>query len=165
MFLYSKWRNIPIDTRTKIAHQFGIIKKKPTHVSDNRIIEDGYLVEDIESTLTVDKLQEYTTSQETDMILLWNMMIDKIEGKTPIVEINTIFPVELPPVIEPTPEATVVPIQIITTPSGQGFPSSGVTKEPDGFIEGQLVISEDVSPLREVKLIEKKPKGRPKKKK
>lgn len=99
MFLYTSWRNTPINTRIKIAESFGLIKKKSTHVSDNKVIDDGYLIEDVESVINIDRLQQYTGSDSTDMVILWDLMIDKVEGKVviqaePIVVENVIELVE-----------------------------------------------------------------------
>lgn len=50
---------------------------------DNRIQDDGYRFQDIEKTLTVEALQEYTGSTEKDFVTLWNLMAEKLEGREP----------------------------------------------------------------------------------
>lgn len=81
LFLYGKWTATPISTRTKIAAQFGIQKKRSTHVANNEIIDDGYVIKEIEEALNIDALQKYLGTSETDMLTLWLWMVDKIEGR------------------------------------------------------------------------------------
>lgn len=81
LFLFSKWMATPISTRTKIAAQFGIQKKRSTHVANNEIVDDGYIIKEIEEALNIDALQKYLNTSETDMLTLWLWMVDKIEGR------------------------------------------------------------------------------------
>jgi hypothetical protein len=75
MFLYSRWLSLPITTRIKIASDFGIIKKGSTHVVDNKIQSDGYVISEVEEALTVPALQKYLNTDETDMSILWSMLV------------------------------------------------------------------------------------------
>jgi hypothetical protein len=93
---------VPIATRHKLAEVFGFKKVRSTHVSNDIVVDDGFNIKDIEDALTVEKMQDYTFSTETDMGILFGLTVDKAEGK-------------LPPVIEPTPEATPIPIETIST--------------------------------------------------
>lgn len=81
MFLYHKWMELNINTRHAIAAQFGIEKKGSTEVFNNTIKSDGYLVKDVEQALNIDALQEYLGTHETDMMILWMWLVEKIEGK------------------------------------------------------------------------------------
>jgi len=81
--MYSDWCQLSLVTRMKIANAFGIKKTGATHVSNNYVQSDGYAVKDIESVLNVKTLQEFLKSEETDARTLWNLMVDKVEGKTP----------------------------------------------------------------------------------
>ncbi len=81
MFLYSKWCELNISTRHAIAAQFGIQKKGPTEVFDNHIKSDGYLIKEVEEALNIDALQKYIGTNETDMMVLWMWLIEKIEGR------------------------------------------------------------------------------------
>lgn len=81
MFLYSSWLSLPLSTRVKIADQFKIIKKGSTEVFNDTIKSDGYLIKDIETLIDVPTLQDYLNTEETDMGLLWEWMVDKVEGK------------------------------------------------------------------------------------
>ncbi len=94
MILYSRWCELPLSTRHKIAGEFGIIKKGPTHVADNVVRDDGYAVKDIEAALTMHSLQKYLGTSETDVTVLWSYLVDKMEGRDiQIMDIST--PVEI----------------------------------------------------------------------
>lgn len=80
MFLYHKWLELPVSTRHKIASEFNITKKNPTHVQDSVVINDGYVVKDIEEALNVDALQKYLRIEITDMMVLWNELVFRIEN-------------------------------------------------------------------------------------
>ncbi len=77
MFLYSKWMGLDLGIRQQIAAEFGIAKTAPTHVNDNKIISDGYKVEDVENALNIDALQQFLGSTETDMAVLWDLLIER----------------------------------------------------------------------------------------
>lgn len=97
MFLYSKWRELPLTTRALLAAQFGFSKAGPTHVSDNRIVDDGYKIEDVERCLNLDAIEKYTGVEQTDMATLWDLMVAKIEGR----------------VSEPVPEVIVEEVIVV----------------------------------------------------
>lgn len=81
MVLYYQWLQLPLATRAKIAQEFGFIKKGPTEVFSNTIKSDGYLIKDIDEAITLNGLQKYLGTTETDFTILWNYLIDKIEGR------------------------------------------------------------------------------------
>lgn len=82
MLLYSKWISLPIQTRIKIAADFGIIKKGSIHVVDNHIQNDGYLIKDVEDALNTKAIQKYTGNEnQTDLSILWDCLVAKAEGK------------------------------------------------------------------------------------
>lgn len=93
-FLYSTWIKLPIETRIKIAGIFNIPKQGPTHVFNNEIQSDGYSIKEIESALTIPALQGYLGSQETDMLKLWTMLVDKVEGRVTEVKVPEVNPPE-----------------------------------------------------------------------
>lgn len=78
MILYSQWLALPINVRHKLAADFGIIKKTPTHVQDNVVVNDGYVIKEVEDALTVEAMQVYlgVGVQETDINVLWDMVIN-----------------------------------------------------------------------------------------
>lgn len=107
MFLYSSWQKLSTETKAKIAAKFGISKSLPTHVFDNRVIQDGYPINDIESKLTLDSVQKFLGSNETDMAKLWGWLVDKVEGRVPTEEIAAVVnePVTFSAgTVEPIPE-------------------------------------------------------------
>lgn len=73
--------------RNDIAVQFGIPKSGTTHVDSNQIVSDGYKVEDIDAKLTPEAIQEYVGVINSDMEVVWDMMIDKVQGIEPKEEI------------------------------------------------------------------------------
>lgn len=81
MFLFSKWLQLPLTTRALIAAQFGIIKRGSTEVFNNEVVKDGYVLGEIEAALNIDAIQKYVVSDNTDMAILWDMMVAKAEGK------------------------------------------------------------------------------------
>lgn len=89
-FYYTRWLELPLATRISLALVFGIAKIRPTHVSDNRVADDGYNVKDIENALSLENIQKYLETKETDMVILWQDLIDKVEGR-----VGTIAPTAL----------------------------------------------------------------------
>lgn len=97
MFLYSKWTELPITARIKLANDFGIPRIRSVHVSDNRIVDDGYDLKAVEKALAVEKLQVYLNSKETDTDKLWELLVAKAEGRETVAtqeETFTILPQE-----------------------------------------------------------------------
>ncbi len=100
MILYSRWCALTIATRNKLAEAFGIIKKGATLVDSNIIKHDGYVIEDIESAMTVKAMQDFLRVGNTDTEQLWQMTIDRIEDRevegalpvTPIAPSITVLP-------------------------------------------------------------------------
>ncbi len=81
MLSYSKWLDLPMAMRVKIATQFGIIKKGSTEVFNNTIKSDGYLLKDIETSLSAENLRIFVDEpNENDMVTLWNLMLNKMNG-------------------------------------------------------------------------------------
>jgi hypothetical protein len=118
MFSYTKWLSLPLVTRQKIATIFNIPKLRATHVANDQILDDGYDVRDIEKVMSLSSLQEYTGNNSNDILMLYELMLDKVEGK-PIIEVPQveIKAEDIVPgaVIKITPEATPIPIEVITT--------------------------------------------------
>lgn len=109
MFLYSQWRQLPLDIRNDIAKQFGISKSGPTHVDSNVIVSDGYKIEEVEAALNIDALQSFTGSDDTNMTVLWDLMVNRIMN--PVAEPAVEVPAEeVPaeaPVVEEAPEPVI----------------------------------------------------------
>lgn len=107
MFLYGHWIKLPIATRTAIAIAFGIPKTGSTHVANNEVISDGYKIFDVENALNLDALQRYLNSDETDFVILWNLLVAKTEGKEE--EITTITTTA--PISGGTETVVIIPIK------------------------------------------------------
>lgn len=81
MFQYGNWLRLPLPTRQKIAHEFNIVKRGSTHVVDNRVQDDGYLVHEVEAALTPEAIQRFLNTGEADLEVLWGKLVDRIEGR------------------------------------------------------------------------------------
>lgn len=94
MLLYSHWLSLPIHIRYKIASDFGITKKGATHVVNNEIQSDGFLIKDVEQILNVDALQKHLGTTETDMALLWNELVYRAEHpeevRMPVIQVESV---------------------------------------------------------------------------
>lgn len=88
VFMYSRWMALPLSTKAKLATQFGIPKNGAIEVYANTIKSDGYLVHDIENALTLNAMQKFLGSDETDGNILWEYLINKIENRTQKMEEN-----------------------------------------------------------------------------
>lgn len=102
MILYSRWLSLPLDIRHKIAAEFNIAKKGATHVVDNKVQNDGFLIEEIETALNRDALQLYLgMMKEKEMEVLWNTLVARMKGE----EITIVTPPRLTIGILPAVEA------------------------------------------------------------
>ncbi len=105
--------NLPIATRQAIALAFGINKKNPTHVVDNYVRDDGYVIGDIESALTVERMQAYLGNKSIDEHVLFETLVAKAEGR----EVEVVAePIEIvPSVLRVEEEVKPKPRTIRTT--------------------------------------------------
>lgn len=93
---------LPIATKALLAKEFGFSKTGPTHVSDSRVVSDGYKVADVENAMDISAIKKYVGAKDAvSYDDLWNMMIDKVEGRT----------VSAPPEPEKTSEPITVPVE------------------------------------------------------
>lgn len=51
MFTFSKWLELPLSIRIKLATHYGVVKKGSTHVFDSKVQSDGYDIKDVETML------------------------------------------------------------------------------------------------------------------
>jgi len=84
ILLYSRWLALPIGTRHAIALAFGIKKKNPTHVIDNYVREDGYVIGDIETALTATAMENFVGGKFSDANTLFDAVIAKVAGGEPL---------------------------------------------------------------------------------
>lgn len=94
MILYSSWLKLPLSTRNKVAEKFKLSKTGPTHVFGKDVIQDGYDLKNIEGALTVDNMQKFLNSTETNPEALFRLVVDTVEGRIqiqqPVVETITV---------------------------------------------------------------------------
>lgn len=93
---------LPLETKIKLSKVFGFAKTSPTHVSDNKVVSDGYKIEDVEHAMNLDAIQNYLGTKEKDFSLLWDMLLLKVEGKlvddpTMLAPVGTTETVTIPP--------------------------------------------------------------------
>lgn len=98
-FLYSRWLQLPLPTRHAIAKILDIPKTGQTHVQDNRIVSDGYPIEEVERALESPRLQEILGTQSDNAEELWNLLIEKATYVEPK-PVQTFAAKESEPVIE-----------------------------------------------------------------
>lgn len=79
--LYSRWCDTNLSTRYKIAEIFGIKKVRSTHVADNKVKDDGFEIKDVEEAMTTPKLQEFLKNPSDDLGVLFQLLVDTLEGK------------------------------------------------------------------------------------
>lgn len=109
IFLYSKWMSLELPTRHAIARVLDIPKSGPTHVQDNRIVSDGYVMEAVEAALDPKNIQKVLDADTDNPEELWDLLVHTaafVAPKVaPTVEVVVETPVE--PVVEEKPEPTL----------------------------------------------------------
>ncbi len=81
---YSKWVGTPLFIRQKIAREFGIAKVRSTSVVNDYVMDDGYEIHAVEGALQPQHLQKFLNSDEKDILVLFQHLIDVMEGKIAI---------------------------------------------------------------------------------
>jgi hypothetical protein len=79
--MYGNWLKLSLPTRALLAEQFGFKKTGSVHVSDNQVISDGYNIHEVEAALNPEAVQKFVGVEHADPMTLWQLMVDKIEGK------------------------------------------------------------------------------------
>ena len=103
MLLYSRWCALSLATRNQIAQHFNIPKKGATEVVSNEIKSDGYLIEDIESALTVDSMKAFLKDDSIATLQDgWTKLVNAIEGNEvePVASVAPVPPLEVLPADE-----------------------------------------------------------------
>jgi hypothetical protein len=79
IFFYSKWLELPLATRQKLAQVFNIPKTGATEVSSNIIVKDGYAVKDIEEKMSIEAMQDYLGAVDggDDLSVLFDQVVEK----------------------------------------------------------------------------------------
>lgn len=73
----TQWLELPTDVRQRIAEVFGLRKSTGTEVVDNRVVSDGYTVENLQG-VSVTTMQTYLKSKEKDFYTLFNTLVEGI---------------------------------------------------------------------------------------
>ena len=107
-FLYSKWLALDLPTRHRIAEEFGIVKKGSTHVQDNIVVSDGFLISEVEQALNLENMQRILNTEETDVFVLWDMLVNS----TPVSDSEIIH-------LEVEPEITAEGVAKVTDNTGE----------------------------------------------
>lgn len=135
-FLYSKWVALPLPTRHAIAVVLNIKKTGPTHVSDNRVIDDGYTLDAVEQALQPENIKE-VLGIDGEPEELWDALISRA----------------LAPIIPQAPvPAPVSEVKLVEKPQ--------TVEESNAKPEKIKVIHE---PTQAPKASPAKPRGRPRK--
>lgn len=71
------WVRLPYGVKDRIATLFKIEKRGITHVVDGQVQSDGYLDNDL-AILNVPNLQKLLDSDETDLFILFNTLVNNI---------------------------------------------------------------------------------------
>lgn len=74
------WISLPNEVRHRIRARFNISRSSNTVVNDNKIESDGTTYEDLKN-LTVEKMQQYLSSIETDYHKLFDATVVKITNE------------------------------------------------------------------------------------
>ncbi len=109
-FLYSHWLALPISTRHALAQAFNIKKKNPTHVVDNEVRDDGYVIGDIESALTMEAMEKYIGFVSPDP---WSDVVAKVEGRADVVTAQLKVILKEDDVVEPEIKVEVAPKKVV----------------------------------------------------
>lgn len=93
----TQWLGLSMPLRMKLKEVFVIPRSSGTHVQDNTIISDGHTHGDL-AHITVEKMQTYLHSEETDFFELLNASINKAAVQILPTEEKTDVPVPAPDV-------------------------------------------------------------------
>lgn len=91
MLLYGNWLRLSLPTRQKIAQEFNITKKGPTHVVDNVVKDDGYPISEVEAALSVDNIQKFLNTDEGDINVLWERLVYRIDKGFDVMDSNEVI--------------------------------------------------------------------------
>ncbi len=131
---YSKWTDLPLPTRIKIAEIFDVKKVRSTHVAENRILDDGYEIKDIERILAPDTLRVYLNSQSYNPVELFDELVARVNKPEVVVTEETPAWIELTPLKQEEPKSLVKEVKIETitppTPKKKGGRPKGSHNRP-----------------------------------
>lgn len=98
----STWLSLRTETKQALRDMFNIPRSGFVEVVDGRVHSDGTSLVDLMS-LTVDKMQEYAKSKETDFSVLFNQIVKGIENPVTEATLKHLenFDIEEPTIIKP----------------------------------------------------------------
>lgn len=73
-----QWLGLPADVRVKLKSIFNIPRSSGSQIVDKEVVSDGHTHKDL-AELTVEKMQAYLSSEETDFWKLMDVVLDKIQ--------------------------------------------------------------------------------------
>lgn len=76
----SQWLLLPFEVRQYLVTEFKIPRSSYTLVQDNKVMADGYTHDDL-ATITIEKMQHFTGSKETNFYTLFDQVFAVIEEK------------------------------------------------------------------------------------
>ena len=74
-----RWIELNWQIRTQLAKDLNVSKSKDTVLMDGKVVSDGRTQDDIDNSLTVEALQEYTGSSSENIFELFEKAISKAE--------------------------------------------------------------------------------------
>lgn len=73
------WVNLNWKIRTKLAIDLNVPKSSDVVLIDNKVLSDGRTQQDLNNSITVETLQEYTKSNNNDIFELFQKAVEKAE--------------------------------------------------------------------------------------
>ncbi|KUK99143.1 MAG: hypothetical protein XE08_0220 [Parcubacteria bacterium 32_520] len=73
------WVNLNWKIRTKLAIDLNVPKSSDVVLIDNKVLSDGRTQQDLNNSITVETLQEYTKSNNDDIFELFQKAVEKAE--------------------------------------------------------------------------------------
>lgn len=74
-----KWLNLPMNVKQELVRIFEIPQSGYVHVSDNIVLTDGHSDKDLQA-VSLEKLQKYLGSSETDYYKLFDQVVESIKS-------------------------------------------------------------------------------------
>ncbi len=77
MINYFYWLGKPWEARLKLAEKFGLKRAGGTVVENDKVTSDGYAQDAVYQTFTVQRMQEFLDSKETNPVVLFDLCVEK----------------------------------------------------------------------------------------
>ncbi len=86
MINYFYWLEKPWEIRLKLAESFGLKRAGGTVVENDRVTSDGYTQDAVYQAFSIERMQEFLGSKETNPVVLFDLCVEKIMNKSEINE-------------------------------------------------------------------------------